>query len=94
MSENKTPDSAFSVCGSVTKNDASEGELSEHKHTFTEHKGKLAMGVAAMLGVMVYYKWRERQLAIDDPEDYARLQRLKAGVHASDPDGARHEEDD
>lgn len=44
------------------------------------HKGKLAIGVAATLGLMIYYKWRERQLAKDDPEDYARLQRLKAGV--------------
>jgi uncharacterized protein HemX len=49
-------------------------------NTLGAHKGKLALGVAASLGLMVYYKWRERQLAKSDPEDYARLQRLKASV--------------
>ncbi|HEY8609079.1 MAG TPA: hypothetical protein VIM12_18335 [Noviherbaspirillum sp.] len=44
------------------------------------HKGKLAMGAAAMLGVAIFYKWREGRLAKEDPEEYARLQRLKAAV--------------
>jgi len=54
------------------------------KNTLSEHKGKLAIGVAATLGLMVFYKWREKQLAKDNPEDYARLQRLKAGVKTSE----------
>jgi hypothetical protein len=50
----------------------------------SEHKGKLAIGVAATLGMMVYYGWRENRLAKTDPEEYARLQRLKAVVRHSD----------
>jgi hypothetical protein len=50
----------------------------------SEHKGKLAIGVAATLGMMVYYGWREKRLAKTDPEEYARLQRLKAVVRHSE----------
>lgn len=45
-----------------------------------KHKGKLAVGAAAMLGVAIFYKWREHQLEKEDPEEYARLQRLKHAV--------------
>lgn len=45
-----------------------------------KHKGKLAVGAAAMLGLAIFYKWRENKLATDDPEEYARLQRLKRVV--------------
>ena len=48
--------------------------------TLANHKGKLAVGAAAMLGLAVFYKWRENKLARDDPEEYARLRRLKAAV--------------
>jgi hypothetical protein len=61
-------------------NGQGEGGGASLKNTLGAHKGKLAIGVAATLGLMVFYKWREKQLAKDDPEDYARLQRLKAGV--------------
>ncbi len=44
------------------------------------HKGKLAIGAAAMLGLAVFYKWRDSKLAKEDPEEYARLRRLKAAV--------------
>jgi hypothetical protein len=44
------------------------------------HKGKLAVGAAAMLGLAVFYKWRDSKLAKEDPEEYARLRRLKAAV--------------
>lgn len=46
----------------------------------SNHKGKLAVGAAAMLGLAIYYKWRENKLAKTDPEEYARLRRLKAVV--------------
>lgn len=49
-----------------------------------EHKGKLAMGAAAMLGIAVFYKWRDSKLAKDDPEEYARLRRLKAAVESEE----------
>ena len=47
---------------------------------FGKHKGKMAVGAAAMLGIAIFYKWREHRLAKDDPEEYARLQRLKQAV--------------
>ncbi|MDB5842155.1 MAG: hypothetical protein JWQ23_4107 [Herminiimonas sp.] len=56
----------------------------ENKSLINEHKGKLAIGVAATLGVMVFYNWRERQLAKKDPEGHARLQRLKAIVRTDE----------
>lgn len=49
-----------------------------------EHKGKLAIGAAAMLGLMVYYKWGEKSLAKEDPEEYQRLQRIKNRVRHAD----------
>jgi hypothetical protein len=49
-------------------------------NTLGNHKGKLAIGAAAMLGLAVFYKWRENWLARNDPEEYARLRRLKAAV--------------
>jgi uncharacterized protein HemX len=44
------------------------------------HKGKLAIGAAAMLGLAVFYKWRDSKLAKENPEEYARLRRLRAAV--------------
>lgn len=66
---------------------AASGETSLADDAMTllsEHKGKLAIGVAATLGMMVYYGWREKRLAKTDPEEYARLQRLKAVVRHTD----------
>jgi hypothetical protein len=51
--------------------------------------GKLATGEAATLGMMVFYNWREKKLAKNDPEGYARLQRLKALFRAGEPDAAQ-----
>lgn len=78
-----TPASAASQAGST----AAPGETSLADDAMTllsEHKGKLAIGVAATLGMMVYYGWREKRLAKTDPEEYARLQRLKAVVRHTD----------
>jgi uncharacterized protein HemX len=47
-----------------------------------EHKGKLALGVAATLGLVIFYNWRQKKLPEEDPEAYARLQRIKEGVKA------------
>jgi hypothetical protein len=58
--------------------------LEQGKNMFDEHKGKLAIGVAATLGAMVFYNWLEKQLAKEDPEGHARLQRLKAVFRADD----------
>lgn len=68
-------------------------DTSENKSAFSEHKGKLAIGVAATLGLIVFYKWRERRLAKEDPEAYARLQRLKASVRHREPGMAAEEGD-
>lgn len=48
------------------------------------HKGKLAIGAAAMLGIAIFYKWRESRMAKEDPAEYARLQRLKEAVCAAE----------
>lgn len=50
----------------------------------SNHKGKLAVGAAAMLGLAVYYKWREHQLAKEDPDEYRRLRRIAAGVETGE----------
>jgi predicted negative regulator of RcsB-dependent stress response len=62
---------------------ASESQM---QNLFDEHKGKLAIGVAATLGIMVFYNWWEKRLAKSDPEDYARIQRLKAVVRTDHPE--------
>jgi hypothetical protein len=74
--------------------DASEGSAEEQRNaaapttstaakssrSLANYKGKLAIGAAAMLGLAVFYKWRDSKLAKEDPEEYARLRRLKAAV--------------
>jgi uncharacterized protein HemX len=60
--------------------------LTSLKETLGEHKGKLAIGAAATLGMMVYYKWREKQLAEEEPQEYERLQRIKDRVRRADDD--------
>jgi hypothetical protein len=51
-------------------------------------KPPLATADAATLGMMVFYNWREKKLAKDDPEGYARLQRLKALFRTGELDAA------
>jgi|GEM_PF-2944889 len=51
----------------------------------SRHKGKLAIGAAAMLGLAAFYHWRESKLAKEDEEEYARLQRLKAALDVDQP---------
>jgi hypothetical protein len=58
----------------------------EGKSLLDEHKGKLAIGVAATLGVMIYYNWRQKNLPKEDPEGYAWLKRLKDSIKANDTD--------
>lgn len=52
----------------------------------SDRKTHLAIGVAATLGLMVFYSWREKNLAKTDPEEYARIQRIKASVRNTDKD--------
>lgn len=49
-----------------------------------QHKGKLAISTAALLGLIVYYHWDEKILAQEDPEEYERLQRIKNRVRHAD----------
>ncbi|RJG06664.1 hypothetical protein D3870_12165 [Noviherbaspirillum cavernae] len=74
--------------------DTDAGAASVIKNALSDNKGKLAIGVAATLGIMVFYKWREKQMAKDEPEDYARLQRLKAGVKTVDTQARQEEGED
>lgn len=54
----------------------------DNKSVLSEHKGKLAIGVAATLGIMIFYNWRQKNLPKEDPEGYARLRRFKDSVRA------------
>jgi hypothetical protein len=58
------------------------------KSILSNHKTHLAIGVAATLGIMIFYNWREKRMAKNDPEGYARLQRLKASVRSGEIDAA------
>lgn len=60
------------------------GKMAELAGVLNNHKGKLAVGAAAMLGVAIFYKWRESRLAKEDPEEYARLKRLKKAIGDND----------
>lgn len=80
-----TPEAAPGAANDAAPAEAVDLSLAgEAMNLISEHKGKLAIGVAATLGMMVYYGWREKRLAKTDPEEYARLQRLKASVRHSD----------
>lgn len=76
------------VPGSEEGQGGSSGQMSEMStavgNLLSEHKGKLAVGAAAMLGLAVFYKWREGRLAKEDPEQYARLKRIKSAVLGSE----------
>lgn len=87
------PGDASAAAESAPGNLLADG-LEQGKAMLNEHKGKLAIGVAATLGLMVFYKWREKKLAEEDPEEYARLQRIKAVVREQDADGASERDAD
>jgi uncharacterized protein HemX len=82
ISDDPMPDEAAPESTDTESANAENPSVPQEKSMFEEHKGKLAIGVAATLGVMIFYNWLEKQLAKDDPESHARLQRLKAFVRA------------
>jgi hypothetical protein len=61
-----------------------EGFASDTLNMLSEHKGKLAAGAAAALGLMILYNWREKSLAEEDPEAYARLKKFTAPFKPAD----------
>lgn len=75
-----TPDQS-ELQGSARSGD---GFASDTLNLISEHKGKLAVGAAAALGLMILYNWREKSLAEEDPEDYARLQKFTAPFKPED----------
>jgi hypothetical protein len=68
--------------------------LTALKESLEEHKGKLAIGAAATLGLMVFYKWREKQMAEEEPQEYERLRRIKNRVRHADEMQADQDETD
>lgn len=81
----KESPSAASPTEATEETSMLDQSLNSLKETLDEHKGKLAISAAAMLGLLVYYKWGEKSLAKEDPEEYERLQRIKNRVrHADD----------
>jgi len=59
---------------------SSSGETA--KKLISAHKGKLAIGAAAMLGLAIFYRWRESRLAKENPRQYAHLKRIKSAIAA------------
>src|SRR6478672_8877030 len=76
--ETAVPNAGASNVGATAGGDI--GLAGEAMNLLSEHKGKLAIGVAATLGMMVYYGWREKRLAKTDPEEYALLLKLRANM--------------
>lgn len=79
-----SPESPFPPDETATEPAENDGE--EGSNDKSMYKGRLAVSVAATLGVMVYYAWREKRMEKNDPEEYARLQRLKASLRAKELD--------
>jgi hypothetical protein len=69
--------------------DAAVPADAKSSNSLAHHKGKLAIGAAAMLGLAVFYKWRDSKLAKENPEEYARLRRLRAAVGTDDGKGKK-----
>ncbi len=82
---------ANSEGGRAGKTEGGKTGSSSNWAMFDEHKGKLAIGVAATLGAMIFYNWRERRLARNDPEGHARVNRLKALLRANSADTQNQE---
>lgn len=66
--------------GSTGRQEGASGNASKAGRLLAGHKGKLAVGAAAMLGLAIFYRWRESKLAKEDPAQYAQLQRIKSAI--------------
>jgi uncharacterized protein HemX len=66
----------------ITVPDPVATDEQENRSIFASNKTQLAIGVAATLGILIYYNWQEKNLSKKDPEAYARLQRFKSLVRA------------
>lgn len=64
------------------KADANVDSVTAAKNMLSEHKGKLAIGAAATLGLMIFYNWRQKKLSEEDPEAYAAVKRVKESIKA------------
>jgi hypothetical protein len=101
--KDSTPDNAASGADNGTLDGNANGNangaesslpsVSQLAGMLDDHKGKLAIGVAATLGLMVFYSWREKRLAKEDPEAHALHQRSKAIVKAAETEAGRAHDD-
>jgi hypothetical protein len=91
LSGNDKQEAQQNDAGETAQTDGAEASTlaGDAMNLISEHKGKLAIGVAATLGLMVYYGWREKRLAKTDPEEYALLQRLRAEMRSNAPQKPR-----
>lgn len=62
--------------------DTDAGAALSAKTILNEHKGKLAIGAAATLGLMIFYNWRQKKLAEEDPEAFAAIQKVRESIKA------------
>ncbi|MDO9218678.1 MAG: hypothetical protein Q7U14_15505 [Lacisediminimonas sp.] len=74
-SENEVPSQGSNV---------QDGFATDTLHLIAGHKGKLAVGAAAALGLMILYHWREKSLAEEDPQAYAQLKKFTAPFKSAD----------
>jgi hypothetical protein len=77
------------VNGAASAAESNLPSVNELAGMLDNHKGKLAIGVAATLGLMVFYSWREKKLAKEDPEAHALHQKSKAIVRAAEHKAGR-----
>lgn len=75
--------------GRASSKDGEDRQRQDGSGMLSNHKGKLAVGAAAMLGLAVYYKWREHMLAKEDPDEYRRLRRITASVGTGESQSGR-----
>ncbi len=78
--EAPAPVASSSVPTSAEEPSKLDQSLTTLRETLDGHKGKLAISAAAMLGLLIYYKWGEKSLAKEDPAEYERLRRIKEGL--------------
>jgi uncharacterized protein HemX len=93
MAPPDTPDPVKPANGNAAAEDDNLSGVAELAGMLNGHKGKLAIGVAATLGLMVFYSWREKRLATEDPEAHALHQKSKAILKAAESQAAQERED-
>jgi len=89
FSRHETSIDGLAADGYAVRKDEGDEARQDDNGMLSNHKGKLAIGAATMLGLAVYYKWREHRLAKEDPEEYRQLRRITASVENDESQSGR-----